>query len=167
MATLPKYDLQTLFDMREQKKKETEDTYAEAQKKLAAEDKKLKNMQKQLEDMKTLRTAKKIEYTNAMQKEVMTIEKIDINNRHLEMLEKKEEAFKLEIEKQKEMVAQAKKASSEALKIMLKATQDFKSLEKHKEKWLKEVKKAIAKKESDAADEISQAQYFSRMKEQK
>ena len=165
MAKLPEYNLQTLFNMRERTKKETEDAYAQEQKKVAAEEGKLKTMQETLEKMKMTRDEKRMEYANAMQKEMLTIEKIDVNNRHLDMLVQKEAAYEIEINKQISVVEQVKKIAKEALEKMLTATQEFKALEKHREQWLKEVKKEIEKKEDEAVDEISQAQYFSRMKE--
>ncbi len=165
MAKLPEYKLQTLFNMRERTKKEKEDAYAQEQKKVAAEEGKLKTMQETLEKMKTTRDEKRMEYANAMQKEMLTIEKIAVNNRHLDMLVQKEAAYEIEINKQLSVVEQVKKIAKEALEKMLTATQEFKALEKHREQWLKEVKKEIEKKEDEAVDEISQAQYFSRMKE--
>ncbi len=165
MAQLPEYKLQTLFNIRERSKKAAEDAYAKEQKKVAAAENQLKTMQKTLEAMKASRDQKRLEYADAMQKEVMTIEKIDINNRYLEMLVEKEAAYEVEINKQIAVVLQAKKIAKEALDKMLVATQEFKTLEKHREQWLKEVKKGIEKKEDEEGDEISQAQYFSRMKE--
>jgi YscO-like protein len=165
MAQLPEYKLQILFNMRERSKKDAEDAYAKEQKKVATAENKLKTMQKTLEEMKATRDQKRVEYANAMQKERMTIEKIEINNRHLEMLVEKENTYEIEINKQVAVVEQAKKVAKEALDKMLKATQEFKALEKHRENWLKEVKVEIEKKENDAGDEISQAQYFSRTKE--
>lgn len=165
MAPLPEYRLQTLFNIRERSKKAAEDVYAKAQKKVAAAESQLSTMQETLEAMKTTKDEKRLEYANAMQKEIMTIEKIDINNLHLKMLVEKEAAFEVEINKQIAVVAQLKKIAKDALDKMLVATQEFKALEKHKEQWLKEVKKGIEKKEDEEGDEISQAQYFSRMKE--
>ena len=165
MASLPAYELQTLFDLREKQKKDAEELYAKAQQLAIQAKAKQKEMEAELVKMNQFRDAKRLEYGNSMQKQVMTIEKIEINNNHLEMLEDKAENFVLEIDQQKNVVIQAEAAAAEELKKVLKATQDFKTLEKHKEKWLKKVQGIQTKKDEDTADDISQAQYFAKMKE--
>ncbi|MDA0712673.1 MAG: hypothetical protein O2897_01630, partial [bacterium] len=146
MASLPAYELQTLFDLREKQKKDAEELYAKAQQLAIQAKAKQKEMEAELVKMNQFRDAKRLEYGNSMQKQVMTIEKIEINNNHLEMLEDKAENFVLEIDQQKNVVIQAEAAAAEELKKVLKATQDFKTLEKHKEKWLKKVQGIQTKK---------------------
>jgi flagellar biosynthesis chaperone FliJ len=167
MARLPDYRLQALYDMRERAKKDAEDAYAKEQQKVAAEEKKLKEMEDTLEQMKTTREQKRTEYADAMRNEMLNIEKIQINNRHIDMLKEKEVAFIAEIAKQEDTVQKAKDAAEEAKQKMLKATQDFKALEKHREKWLKGVKNAMEQKEEGEVEDISQAQYFARTQAQK
>lgn len=164
MAKLPEYNLQSLYEMRERSKKETEDEYAKRQQELHKEQEILTKMEKTLQDMKALRTQKTAEYSIAMQQQHLTIEKIQSNGRHIESLKDKEKEFQNQIETQKEAVNAAKQRSEEALKVMLDATQEFKVLEKHKEKWLYDIKKEIMKKEEEAAEEIAQAQYVSKSK---
>lgn len=165
MAVLPNYDLQTLFDLREKQKKDAEEVYAKAQQIAAQAKVKLKEMEVELVKMDQFRNAKRLEYGNSIQKQVMTIEKIEVNNKHLEMLENKAKNFTLEIAQQKNVVLQAETIAADELKKVLKATQEFKTLEKHKEKWLKKAQDIQTKKDEDTADDISQAQHFAKMKE--
>lgn len=165
MAKMPAYRLQALFDIRERAKKAAEDAYAKEQKKLIVEKNQLKKMENTLEEMKQLREQKKAEYAEAMNSSTLTIEKIQINNRHIDLLVQKEKDFVIEIDKQKEVVVAAQKLVDEALQKMLDATQEYKALEKHRDKWLKETKNEMEKKEEDAIGDITQAQYFAHKRE--
>ena len=46
---------------------------------------------------------------------------------------------------------------------LVKATQDHKALEKHKDKWLQAVKREMAMKEELAVEDIAQSQYFQKL----
>ena len=51
---------------------------------------------------------------------------------------------------------------------MLEATKSFKALEKHKEKWQKEVKREqMLKEKEDALEDILKAQYFAQLKQKR
>jgi hypothetical protein len=69
----------------------------------------------------------------------------------------------VEIDRQQERVAEAERVAAEAMEVVVKCTQDFKALEKHKEKWAKQVKKEMLLKEEMAAEDIAQAQYFQKL----
>lgn len=163
MAKLPPYRMQTLFEIREKEKEAAEEVYAEKKKAVALEQKRLDDMKQQLKDMVAFRENKKAEYVEQMRSGDLNIQKIQANDRHIEKLKQEEQAFLVEIQRQVERVDEAQKIADEAMEAMLKATQDFKALEKHKEKWLKQVKRELMLKEEDAAEDIAQAQYFQRM----
>ena len=61
----------------------------------------------------------------------------------------------------------AEKAAQQAMDDMLEATKSFKALEKHKEKWQKEVKREQMLKEEDALEDVAQAQYFAQLKQKR
>src|SRR5437867_4211865 len=131
MAKLPDYRLQTLFEMREKKKKEAEDDYAEAMKGKIAEEKKLEEMKQELIKMGQAREAKRIEYASRAAKGEFNVQQIQSNQRHLDRMKEKEGAYKMEIEKQKDAVKAAERVVEEKKEAMILATQDYKALEKH------------------------------------
>jgi len=165
MPKMPPYRLQALFDMREKAKKDAEEAYARVQTELAAEEQKLEDLKVELKDMVKLREEKKEEYSRKMAQGELTVVQIQTNDRHIEKMKAAEKAFGMKLVRQKEAIDDKFLEVEEAKEKMLEATQEFKALEKHKEKWLEEVKKEMAKKEEEAVEDISQAQYFARMKE--
>jgi hypothetical protein len=166
MAKTPAYRLQVLFEMREKKKKEKEEIYAEKKKKVAEEQKKLDDMRQKLKEMVQLRHDKKAEYAERTRRGEYTVSQIQANDRHIDRLKQQEAAYQVEIDRQQERVQEAERIAAEAMEELLKATQDFKALEKHKEKWLKQVKKEQMMKEEEAAEDIAQAQYFQKLLEE-
>lgn len=167
MAKLPAYRLQALFDIREKEKEKAEEVYAQKQAALAEEQKKLEAMKEHLREMVRSREQKKQEYADRMRTGELTVHQITANDRHIERMKQEEAAYQVEIQRQMEAVREAEEVAEQAKQDMLKANQDFKALEKHKEKWMKKVKRELALKEEDAVEDIAQAQYFARMLEQR
>jgi hypothetical protein len=165
MAKKPKYRLEVLMDIREKAKKEAEEFYAEQQKKLVIEQKKHEDMKQTLRDMVAMRQQKKAEYAEKMRSGELNVQQITGNDRHIEKLKQEENAYQVEINRQAERVNDAQSDVDEAMEAMLKASQDYKALEKHKEKWEKKVKRELMLKEEEAVEDIAQAQYFARMLE--
>lgn len=165
MPQMPAYRLQALFEIRQRAKKDAEESYAKEQKKVAAEEKKRDEMKQKLSEMVEHRENKRAEYAEAIRHEMLNISKIQMNNLHIDMLLEKEVLFQGEISKQEQAVEKAKELAKVELEKMLKATQEFKALEKHKEKWQQGAKKDLAQKEEDAVEDISQAQYFNRLQD--
>lgn len=167
MAKLPPYRLQALFDIREKAKDEAEEHYAEKKKAVAEQEKILDEMKQKLRDMVTFREDKKAEYAEKMRSGQLNVTQIQANDRHIDRLKHEEQAYQVEISRQQERVREAEAEAEEAMQAMLKATQDFKALEKHKEKWVKQVKRELALKEEDQLEDIAQAQYFQRLLEER
>jgi hypothetical protein len=166
MAKTPAYRLQVVFEMREKKKKEAEEVYAEKKKLAMAEQKKLDEMKQKLKDMIQMRMDKKREYAERTRMGEYTISQIQANDRHIERLKQNEASYQVEIDRQQERLQEAERVAQEALDFVVKCTQDFKALEKHKEKWLKQIKKEMMLKEEMAAEDIAQAQYFQKILEE-
>lgn len=166
MAALPKYELQTLFEIRERAKKQAEEDYAKKNQELQQEKNKLVEMQKTLEDMKQKRISKAHDYSEKRVKGDIKIEEIQSQDKLIDRLKDEEEEFLQKIANQQEVIETHKKIVEEALGVVSKKTQDFKAIEKHKEKWIKTKKYEAEKKDDDEADEISQARYFA-VKKQK
>ena len=165
MAKMPDYPLQTLYEMREKKKKAAEDAYAEATKYKVGEEKKLEEMHVELKRMIDSREAKRLEYTARAAKGEYNVKEMQSNMRHLDRMKDKEGAYKLTIENQKDAVKAADAVVQEKKEAMLLATQEFKALEKHKEKWLAEVKRELAMKEEDNLEDIAQTIFLKRQRD--
>lgn len=159
------YPLQTLFEIRERAKKDAEEAYAKEKQKLDSETKKLNEMQERLKSMKAMRAQKRAEYFQAMASQTVKIEVIKLGERHLEMLLEKEQAYLLEIQDQEKVVEEAQERVNQALEAMMKATEDYKVLEKHQEKWSLKQKKMRDEKEESESDDVTQARYNIRLKE--
>lgn len=159
------YPLQTLFEIRERAKKDSEEAYAKEKQKLDVETKKLNEMQERLKRMKALRAQKRAEYFQEMASQTVKIEAIKLGERYLEMLLEREQAFMLEISEQEKVVEAAKDRVKQALEVMTKATEDYKVLEKHKEKWALKQKKLREQREESESDDITQARYNIQLKE--
>jgi len=166
MARSPAYRLQVLYEIREKKKKEAEELYAEKKKIVAAEQKKLDEMKQKLRDMIAARQAKKAEYAEKTRRGELNINQINAGDRHIARLKQEEAAYKVEIDRQHERVIEAERVAAEQMEVVVKMTQDFKALEKHKEKWIKQVKKEQMLKEELAVEDIAQAQYFQKLLEE-
>lgn len=167
MPKLPAYRLQALFDIREKEKDQAEEAYAEKKRGVAEQEKIRDEMKQNLRDMVALREAKKQEYNEKMREGALNVTQIQANDRHIERLKHEEQAYQVEISRQEDRVREAEAEAEEAMQAMLKANQEFKALEKHKEKWLKQVKREMALKEEDALEDIAQAQYFARLLEER
>jgi hypothetical protein len=166
MAKTPACRLQVLYEMREKTKKEKEEVYAEKRKKVVEEQQKLDEMRQKLKEMVQHRHDKKAEYAERTRRGEYTVSQIQQNDRHVDRLKQQEAAYQVEIDRQQERVQEAERIAAEAMEELVKATQDFKALEKHKEKWLKQVKREQMMKEEEAAEDIAQAQYFQRLLEE-
>lgn len=167
MAKKPDYRLQALFEIREKEKERAEQEYVEKQAAVVQEQKKLEDMKEHLRQMVRDREEKKLEYAEKMRSGTLNIHQITANDRHIEKMKQAEAAYQVDIQRQMEAVRDAEEIAEEAKEGMVKANQEFKALEKHKEKWLKQVKRELALKEEDAVEDIAQAQYFARLTEKR
>jgi len=166
MAKGPAYRLQVLFEMREKAKVEAEEVYAEKKKLVIVEQKKLEEMKEHLRSLVQKRQDKKAEYAERTRRGEYTIAQITSNDRHIEKMKQQEAAYQVEIDRQQERLTEAERVAAEAMEVVVKATQDYKALEKHKEKWQKQVKREQMMKEEEAVEDIAQAQYFQKLLEQ-
>ena len=98
MARSPAYRLQVLFEMREKKKKEAEEIYAEKKRKVAEEQKKLDEMRQKLKEMVAMRQTKKADYAERTRMGEFTVSQIQGNDRHIERLRQTEAAYQVDID---------------------------------------------------------------------
>lgn len=163
MAKGPAYRLQVLFEMREKAKDQAEEVYAEKKKLVVVEQKKLAEMKDELKAMVQRRQDRKAEYAERTRRGEYTINQIQANDRHIEKMKQQEAAYQVEIDRQQERVVEAERVADEAMQLFVKANQEFKALEKHKEKWQKQVRRELMMKEEETVEDIAQAQYFQRL----
>lgn len=163
----PEYRLETLFGIRERKKKDAEDAYATAMKAKVAEEKKLAEMKEELKRMHKAREARRIEYADKAARGECNVRQIQGNATQIDRMKEKEGAYRMEIEKQKEAIKAAEAVVEEKKQALILATQDFKALEKHKEKWTAEVKREAMLKEEDQMDDLAQSTHLKRQREER
>ena len=137
MAKKDAYRLQVLFELREKAKDAAEKVYADKMAEVARQKKIQDDMKQRLREMIANREAKKEEYVEKMRSGSLNITQIQGNDRHIDRLKQEEQAFNVEITRQLEDVREAEAEAEEAKEDMLKANQDYKALEKHKDKWQK------------------------------
>ncbi len=152
----PQYRLQTLLEIRERKKEEAEHELGLA---LAAHKKevdKQKELEEELARMIAKREQRKREYAEKAMRGEMSAQDVVTASIYIDRLKEQEEAQKNAIEAQKAVVAQKLEELNVARQNLVKATQELKALEKHKEKFYEEWKKEQQAKEEDAMDELAQ-----------
>ena len=157
---LPPYRLKTLLEVRERKKEAAEQRLAVCLRALHDEKEKLKVMELELERMIAKREKRLREYLEkAMKGEVSAMEAInqDVYTKRLKELEKVQMEA---IEGQKGVIRQRQEDVEMARQALVVANQELKALEKHKENWIKQVKKEQAAKEENTLDELAQTIYL-------
>ena len=151
------YRLAALLRVREIKKEEAEKLLGEKLTALRVEQKRQREMQEELERMVLKREQRMREYAEKSMRGQMSASEVTGANLYIERLKEQEDAQKNAIEGQKAVVAQKQTEVDEARQAVLVATQELKALEKHKEKWVAEVKREADVREEETMDEIAQA----------
>lgn len=157
------YELKTLYDIRERAKDKAEEDYAKTKAAENVERKKLEDMRAELASMTLSRKTTAEVYSDNTQEGGLSVEAIQQNYLHIDKMKAEEESFELDINNQENELAEAEKATKKALDEMNVKEQEYKAIEKHKEKWEKAQKAIALKKEEDIADDITQAKYFKKM----
>ncbi|MCB9638797.1 MAG: hypothetical protein H6728_07560 [Myxococcales bacterium] len=152
---MPTYRLQALLDLRERTEKEKKDQLAESKKKHLQEQQKAADLRKQDQEMRQNRKQKEDELFARMQSGELGVKDYNMGERYIKRLEREIEEFQSVIKEQDKRVIFAQQEVDWCQEELLKATQELKALEKHKEKWLEEYKKEMAAKEEMAQEEIS------------
>lgn len=152
----PPYRLQTLLEIRERKKEAAEQHLGTTMRALQAEEDKLREMEAELQRMVQRRVTLRREYMErAMRGEVSAQKAIDTNvyGRRLQELEVDQQEA---IAGQKEVILARQGDVDRARAALVVATQELKSLEKHREQWREELRRERARKEDEALDELAQ-----------
>lgn len=156
MPALPPYRLQTLLEVRERKKEAAERYLGTCLAALKKEQDRLADMERELERMIAKRETRRREYMEqAMKGEISALDAIN-TNKYIERLKELEVIQVEAIDGQKGVVEQRQEDVDAARAALIAANQELKALERHKEKWVEEVKKERAAREEDAMDELAQ-----------
>jgi flagellar export protein FliJ len=153
---MPQYRLQALLEIRERAEEEAKDVFAKAMQALRNEEQALQQHEDELARMVEDRHRRRKEYADKLASGEMKITDQAAAQRYLERLKEREQEQKGKIDAQKEQVREAEKRLKRTQDALVKATQDLKALQKHREKWLEDWKKERALKEEDMLDEIAQ-----------
>ncbi len=164
MAVKPEYRLATLLKLRERAKEQAEQYLAACLKAVREELERQREMEEELERMLAQREAKVREYSEKAMRGEMSAMDVTGASVYIERLKEQEEAQQNAIEGQKAVVAQKEEDVKGARKDLATAMQELKALEKHREKWVEQVKKEKQVREEDALDEVAQTIFLGRDK---
>lgn len=159
---MPPYRLQTLLEMRQRAKEAAEQAFSEAVREVARQEQEQKKLEQDLEERKASRQQKVNLYLQEIMARGAGVSGMNSMNRYEQRLKDEEAQVALEIERQKEVVKRAKKAMEEKRQEMAQAAMDLKAIEKHKEKWQKEIKAARQAREELNQEEIGNALHLAR-----
>ncbi|MBI3179099.1 MAG: hypothetical protein HYZ27_05520, partial [Deltaproteobacteria bacterium] len=121
--------------MRQRAEEEAKNAFAEAQRALRLEEKKLAEEEDMLERMVEDRKRRREEYSRKLASGEMKVTDQSSANRFLDRMKEKEVEQKDRIEAQREQVRRAEKEVKKAQDALIEATQALKALQKHKENW--------------------------------
>ena len=153
---LPPYRLATLVTLRERAKEAAEQALATELGALKKAQDQLEALRLELVRMEERRAELRRAYMDkAMAGEVGAQQAVQHNTyiEHFKDLEKRQAEAIVE---QEDVVKEHEALVAAARTVLVNKTQELKALEKHREKWLEEVKKEIAAKEELVMDDIAQ-----------
>lgn len=163
---MPPYRLQTLLEMRQRAKEAAEQAFSEAVREVARQEQEQKRLENDLAQRKAGRARKIDEFLKDIMAKGTGVAGMNAMSRYEQRLKDEEAQVALEIERQKEIVKQAKKVQEERRQEMAQAAMDLKAIEKHKEKWQKQVKMERAAREEMVQEEIGNALHLARSRRQ-
>jgi flagellar biosynthesis chaperone FliJ len=153
---MPDYRLQVLLEMRQRAEKEAQDKLQEEKKRLSAEKKKLQDLKDQKQQMIEARLARRDELTQKMRSGQMAVKKVQEEYRYLDRMAQEITAMDDVIYRQGEVVRGQEVEVQRALEVLVEKSKELKAIEKHKEKWQKEVKAERQRIEEDRMEEVGQ-----------
>ena len=164
---MPPYRLQVLLDIRTKAEDAAKDAFAAALKAADQEKKQLVTMNQQLEKMKVERKAKVQAFLQEMTQKGGGISGFQQMGRFEQRLKDEEAQFMLDIERQKEVVAQAEALVEQRRAEMAEAAKEKKAIEKNKEAWTKQVRHERQTKEEANQEEIGAVLHLARTRQEK
>ena len=162
---MPPYRLQTVLEIRERAEEAAKQAFSEAVVALVKEQKELKRLEEELEKKKLERKTKSAAYfKEVMAKGMSGASGMTMMSRFDERLKDEEAQIGLEIERQKEAVKAAETVMETKRLELTEASKDLKAIEKHKDKWKKQIKAERDAREDLAGEEIGNALFLARLR---
>jgi hypothetical protein len=167
MSKMPAYRLQIVLDQREAEKKKKEEQLAETQKALREERKKLEELEEERRQVDVRKEAATAEFHARMMKPGCSIaEEADRHDWYQKSQDAEAARIDGEIQGQKQAVRRAEQRVEDARMELQQAATELQAMEKHKEKWSKEVKREIAEKEQLQQEEIGEAMWLAQRRDE-
>jgi hypothetical protein len=157
-----KYRLQIILDKRQKLKEDAEKLLGEAQKALEAERTKEKQCVQAVADAKQHKENAKIELNRKMLEEKLSIEKIRMGKDHLKSLDFEIKKAEEKLQQQREKVKEAEAFLEQRRSELIEKTKDYQAIEKHKEKWIQNVKRDIETAEQNEQEEVGNVLFVQR-----
>jgi flagellar export protein FliJ len=148
-----KYRLEALLSIKRRLKKKAEALLAVAIKNLTEAKERLKELEKEKEEIVKKWEKSRVEMkTKMVDGSAIGEGKVHLN--YLRKLKEDEEEKEEEIEDQKEVVSEAEEEVKSARREYIEACKELRVMEKHKELWQKKVKAEITRREEREMDEL-------------
>jgi flagellar biosynthesis chaperone FliJ len=164
---MPAYRLQALLDIRTRAEEEAKEAFSEAVKAAEKERQALAGMQQELERKKAERKARVAAFLQEMTAKGGGISGFQQMGRYEQRLKDEEAQLALEIERQKEIVAQAEKLVEQRRAEMAEAAKEKKAIEKHRDNWKAQVRKEQMAREELNQEEIGNTLHLQRVRAEK
>lgn len=161
---LPPYRLQPVLDKRAKIKEEAEKALGAAQKALEAEQQKEAECVEAIEKIKRTKETARAEMNKKMLAGELGVSGIQQHKNYLKSLDFEIKQAEERLEQQKARVKRAEAVVQEKRDALVEATKEYQAIEKHKEKWIEQVKKEIEEKEANEQEEIGNVLYLQRRK---
>jgi flagellar export protein FliJ len=162
---MPQYRLQTVLEMREKAEEEAKQAFAAALQVLAAAQAELKRLEEDLARRKRERAQRLQEYLTKALASGSAANAMQAMNRYDVRLRDEEAACAREILQQEATVASRQAEADQARAHFAEMTKEKKAIEKHKEKWDKQVKTERATREEQNQEEIGNALHLARKRD--
>lgn len=160
----PQYRLETLLEIRRRAEEAAKNKFAQAQKELAAARAELQRLIDDLERRKRERKAKVDAYLQELVSKGMGALAVQGMGAYEKRLRAEEDEVAQQIEAQREVVARAEAEVERKRAALAEAAKEVKAIEKHKEKFLKQVKAEREAREEQASEEIGNALFLARQR---
>lgn len=159
---MPPYRMQTLLEIRERAEEDAKQAFSAAVQALHKEQQELKRLAEDLERRKKERAQRVEEYLQNILKKGTGVAGMNGMYRFEARLKDEEAQVALDIERQKLAVKTAERLVEQRRQEMAEAAKELKAIQKHKEKWAKEVKREREIREDLAGEEIGNALFLAR-----
>jgi flagellar export protein FliJ len=164
---MPAYRLQALLDIRTRAEDEAKEAFSAAVKAAEKEKQALAGLQKDLERRKVERKAKVAAFLQEVTAKGAGVGGFQQMHRFEQRLKDEEAQLALEIDRQREVVAQAEKLVEQRRAEMAEAAKERKAIEKHRDTWKAEVRKERMAREELNQEEIGNTLHLQRVRAEK